>query len=330
MYILIIKDGDGIDYKEFRRLEKAQKELQDTFIEWCPEYNTWSLEDSLEYIKDEDKRTEVCQKIKNVEMFSVDERDKELYPKHAFFRKYDEFVYEATLLDTDEAIKEIGPKGCIACLNREGEDEMEVQNFHSVAEATSWLVENRAQDGNFLIFDLKDYQDDEQVIYWFDMDGVLAVWNTDASLEDTYKPGYFAERVPEKVAVETVKLLVKEGKDVRILSSTYQNGYAELDKKLWLYKVGLGDVPYVFVPYGEKKEKYIEKSGLAVLIDDFSQNLHSWAKAGARHLAIKFLNGINGTKGSWKSFTVSNKMTADEIYREIVGLAQMTLAANAA
>ena len=47
-----------------------------------------------------------------------------------------------------------------------------------------------------------------------------------------------------------------------------------------------------------------------VLLDDYTLNLNQWAKQAK---AIKLLNGINGTKGTWKGAAVSRFCPADEI-----------------
>lgn len=142
---------------------------------------------------------------------------------------------------------------------------------------------------------------------YIDMDGVLAKWDWDASLEDTFQPGYFARRIPEKNVVELIKRLKEESSfPVTILSAVYTNGYAAKEKRTWLDTIGLSDTPAIFVPYGQKKEEYVEKDPANVLIDDFSQNLRSWENAG--FTGIKFFNERNGSHGTWNGYSIKYNM----------------------
>ncbi len=150
-----------------------------------------------------------------------------------------------------------------------------------------------------------------RIVIYVDMDGVLARWNSDASLEETYLPGYFLARDPEPVVIGAVKLLKAMGMDVRILSSAYDNGHATVEKTSWLEENGLGDLTRCFVPYGRRKADYIDRENINVLIDDYSKNLHQWVDEG--NVGFKFYNGINGNHGTWHGYSVNNKMKAEEI-----------------
>lgn len=156
---------------------------------------------------------------------------------------------------------------------------------------------------------------------FFDMDGVLAIWNTAASIEETAEKGYFAKREKEYRAVELVKMLVGCGYDVNILSSVYRDGHSANDKKEWLKTAGLSELNRIFVPYGEKKREYIEKekNEVCFLIDDFTKNLKEFEE-GEGCYGIKFFNGINGTHGTWNGFAISNKMTPDRMFVTIRGI----------
>ena len=146
-----------------------------------------------------------------------------------------------------------------------------------------------------------------------DMDGVLARWDTTASLEDTYKDGYFSKREEEPKIKELIRTLIACGHKVAILSAVYPTGTAAADKDGWLDEHGLPDVRRIFVPYGKDKHDYIPKlDEPMVLLDDFSQNLHTWEQAG--HIGVKFLNGINGTHGTWKGCSIDRGMKVEEMY----------------
>jgi uncharacterized radical SAM superfamily protein len=155
---------------------------------------------------------------------------------------------------------------------------------------------------------------------YFDMDGVLAKWNNEASVEDTFEEGYFLNREPDEKMVNVVKRLRKLfGNQIQILSSVYQNGYAEKEKIEWLSKNGIDDVQRQFVPYEHRKDDYINAEEPAILIDDFSQNLHYWVETD-EHVAIKYFNGINGTKHTWDGNSISYEMSEDEIIESIMNV----------
>ena len=146
---------------------------------------------------------------------------------------------------------------------------------------------------------------------YIDMDGVLAKWNSSASIEDTHKRGYFAEREPETKLVSLVNKLRTLGKHVCVLSAVYQNGYAAKEKSDWLDKVFDKALDRIFVPYGHNKSDYIASNNDSVLIDDYSENLRQWEQSGS--VAVKLYNGINGTKGTWKGRSINLDMTVQEM-----------------
>lgn len=151
-----------------------------------------------------------------------------------------------------------------------------------------------------------------------DLDGVLARWNAEASVEDTYAPGFFLTREPEPEAIAAVRLMREMGLDVYILSCAYQNGLAEPEKDAWLAMVGLSDIPRIFVPYGKRKSDYVGAADVSVLLDDYSKNLHEWKAKGK--VGCKFYNGINGTHGTWDGYSVSCGMTAEQIAAVITAI----------
>ena len=137
----------------------------------------------------------------------------------------------------------------------------------------------------------------ESLTVYVDMDGCLAKWDENASFADTYRGGFFLSRLPEERLIEAVIILFERGVDVRICSKVY-NRRAAIEKTIWLRNHGLGLIPTIFVPYDENKSDYIKKTGINLLVDDYSENLREWQKAG--NAAIKFRNPINGTKGTWQ------------------------------
>lgn len=148
---------------------------------------------------------------------------------------------------------------------------------------------------------------------YFDMDGTLAEWNSNASLEDVASRGYFRERVPMNNMINAVKILLAEGEhDIYILSSVYVNVYSNIDKWIWIqrYIPDMDIDKVIFVPYGESKSNYIDKPEKEsdVLVDDYTKNLEAW-----HGIAVKCRNGINGNKGTWKGNYVYSDLSAREI-----------------
>ena len=146
---------------------------------------------------------------------------------------------------------------------------------------------------------------------YVDMDGVLARWNSNASIEETHMPGYFLTPDCETKVAELIRMLYDNDHDsVCLLSSVYPDGTAMADKISWLNANHLEDIPRIFVPYGQDKNLYVPH-GPNVLLDDFSRNLHAWEKHG--YTGIKFLNGINGTRGTWHGYCIHHDMSVHEM-----------------
>ena len=77
----------------------------------------------------------------------------------------------------------------------------------------------------------------------------------------------------------------------------------------------------VFCPYGADKALFVP-GGIRpddVLLDDYTPNLIAWSQSGGK--AVKLLNGINGTKGTWTGDALPMAMGAElltEALRKIV------------
>ncbi len=180
-----------------------------------------------------------------------------------------------------------------------------------------------------------------QVKLFVDMDGVLAKWNSNASLEETYMPGYFLAREPEQKLIDCIKLYKKVFGDVCILSATYGKRQ-QLEKLIWLrihfkefniLEPGFNsclrnDIEVAFCPYGVSKKAYLEANypnllcDTNVLLDDFSKNLREWewqTNPGTSFYGVKFLNGINGTKGTWQGAKLSGAMSMSDLFMTLKG-----------
>lgn len=156
---------------------------------------------------------------------------------------------------------------------------------------------------------------------YIDMDGVLAVFDPDKSLEEVAMPGYFRNLPPMENVVTAIKNIITEhGNEYEVyaLSSTLHEE-AIADKSIWLDRElpELAKENRIFVPYGRMKKDYIvELQDTDILLDDFSKNLREW-----HGVAIKLMNGINGTKGTWCGYSVNGKATPDVIRNTLIGIA---------
>ena len=142
---------------------------------------------------------------------------------------------------------------------------------------------------------------------FFDMDGTLAKWLTDKSIKEISSKGYFATLPEIENMVALVEyVLSQQQMDVYILSCILSD-QTKREKNIWLdyYLPEIDENHRLFVPHGESKTKWLKILDGAlykedVLIDDFSKNLFEW-----HGIAIKVMNGINGTKGKWQKHKIS-------------------------
>lgn len=137
-----------------------------------------------------------------------------------------------------------------------------------------------------------------------DMDGVLATFLPDASLEDLFTPGYFRYLPPMRNVVQAVNDLNRYPIFEVFILSHVLSEQAQADKDAWLddYLPSMDKEHRIYVPYGTEKSLYIPGGiiNTDVLIDDFTQNLQKWPA-----ISIKLLNGINWSKKSWTGHVVS-------------------------
>lgn len=144
---------------------------------------------------------------------------------------------------------------------------------------------------------------------YFDMDGVLARWDSNTSAEGTKIPGYFLNREEEPVIVDLIKTLQRLEVNVCILSAVWNERCAK-EKSIWLdERFGKG-LSRIFVPIDENKADYI-LGGNNILIDDYTQNLIAWKQSGNN--PIKFYNGINGNNGTYQGRFITKDMSVGEM-----------------
>lgn len=159
---------------------------------------------------------------------------------------------------------------------------------------------------------------------FFDMDGVLALWES-ASIEEQTSVGFFLNRKPVQAVLEMLTLIrAADMFDIYILSSVYNDNHSKAEKVAWnrLY-TGVPMSNQIYVPYGTDKGQALAALGgirnTDVLIDDFTPNLLKWSG-----IAIKMYNGINGTHGKWHGFCVHSTMEPDLMAKQVMAIAIAT------
>lgn len=150
-------------------------------------------------------------------------------------------------------------------------------------------------------------------VLFIDMDGTLVEWNTELPefANEIFKPGYFKERPAYPMMPEAIRDIIHcSAFEVYTLSSVIDGPYAVLDKNVWLDEniPELDEKHRIFCRCGENKAKKVESlfgdfGENFILLDDYTVNLRQWESSGGT--AIKLLNGINGTNGTWKGVEVS-------------------------
>lgn len=163
----------------------------------------------------------------------------------------------------------------------------------------------------------------KEIRIFIDMDGVLAKWQKDTPFEEVQKKGYFKSLSANINMIIATKLMIKNGMNVNILSTVLPDNHSAYDKSCWLDE-HLPEIPVekrFFVPYNKDKNVYIQEQtdpeifSIDVLLDDFSENLHKWAKSDK--IGIKILNGINNSNGTWKGKKISLFDSPEFIVKEI-------------
>lgn len=160
-----------------------------------------------------------------------------------------------------------------------------------------------------------------------DMDGTLAKWNN-VEFEQLFEKGYYRNLEPNEYLLNNVNNLIRQGEDIYILSAYLtESDYAKKEKQEWVkqYLPELPEEKQIFVPYGTNKAEYLKEHYSPItnedyLIDDYTKNLLEWKEYGGT--GVKYLNGINHTKGTWKGITtngyidtifINAKLKAEEI-----------------
>lgn len=144
--------------------------------------------------------------------------------------------------------------------------------------------------------------------FFIDMDGVLAKYRYSGQAA-FYKEGFFLNLEPDYSTILWVMSQQARGVDVYVLSSCVDSPFCEKEKNEWLDKYCPIDPSHrIFIPYGQAKSSAIANlSNHDYLVDDYNKNLAEWEKAGGT--GIKYLNGINHKRGTWKGLVLKEKLT---------------------
>ena len=157
---------------------------------------------------------------------------------------------------------------------------------------------------------------------FFDMDGCLCEFKKVPTLELLYEQGYFANLTPHKNVMGALRMLRSDPSlEVYVLSAYLSDSKYALDEKHQWLDNNISELDHdhrFFTPCGCAKSDAVP-GGIReddILIDDYSLNLHEWITSGGK--AIKLMNGINGTKGTWKGSSVSMYDDSEKIAQYIL------------
>lgn len=176
------------------------------------------------------------------------------------------------------------------------------------------------------------YYSEEELNYYFDMDGVLVPYEREAYEGDhplfiQPQQHYFRWLSTDKLMVAFANYLLEKGKKVYVITSVKPDSviFNEHlhDKYHWLdVNMPLLDRDNVFFCVTTKSDcaSYIQSRKLSrrdVLVDDFNRNLVEWEKSGGT--AIKYLNGLNSPE-SFSGYTVDHTLSFDALCESFITL----------
>lgn len=169
----------------------------------------------------------------------------------------------------------------------------------------------------------------EKVRLFVDMDGTLAKFIPQDTLEPLFEKDYFSSLEPMQNVVEAVNFLnVNDvGVDVYILSACLDTEFAKSEKNEWLdkYLPSIKPEQRIFVDYGENKSEVIPE-GIRLtdfLLDDYTKNLNDWCLSGGQ--GIKILNGINNRSNSWDGPRIDHEKNSVTLKYELISKINSTI-----
>lgn len=157
---------------------------------------------------------------------------------------------------------------------------------------------------------------------FIDIDGTAAVFSPVDTLEILYEKGYFLNLEPIPNVVKAIRLLQAQVSELElfILSGYLSDSkYALQEKNEWLDK----NIPEIepehriFCPCGTSKKDLVPGGirSTDYLLDDWTNNLSEWEPPG---IAIKLLNGINHSRGTWRGSRISAENSPYLIVRKVL------------
>ena len=167
--------------------------------------------------------------------------------------------------------------------------------------------------------------DRKQRLY-VDMDGTLATFRKLDTIEPLFEKGYFENLPAQNNVVNAIKNIINNNKDIEVfVMSAYltDSQYALDEKNKWLdkYLPEIDASHRVFCPCGTDKKDFV-KDGIKsndFLLDDYTANLTLWQPP-AR--AIKLLNGINHSNGTWQYDRLDFNKDSDTLSHNITDIMQ--------
>ena len=151
---------------------------------------------------------------------------------------------------------------------------------------------------------------------YVDMDGTLAEFKIVSYQEQLFEKGYFANLKPHECVVDAIKDIISNNSNIEVfVLSAYltDSEYALNEKNEWLdrYIPEIKSDHRVFVPCGtDKKEAIQNLTTNDFLLDDYTVNLLDWVPPGK---AIKLINNINHTHGTWKEDCIRYDRPSEDI-----------------
>ena len=166
-----------------------------------------------------------------------------------------------------------------------------------------------------------DYENFHRFRLFVDMDGTLAKFIPQLEMSVLYQKGYFRNLPPQQNVIDAVKILLWAYHDVIevfVLTAYLDDSrFAYSEKMEWLKEhLPIDEEHIIMVPNGQNKREYINNFDPAkdVLLDDYTPNLSKWAPG----RAIKILNGINNTHGTWEGPRISMQRDPLDMARAVM------------